>query len=347
MSLLVDIEKTAGDFHLKMRFEAENGVLSLLGASGCGKSMTLKCIAGIEKPDRGKIVLNGVTFFDSEKRIDLPPQKRRVGYLFQQYALFPNMTVRQNIRCGCRSKKNADETVSGIIRAMQLEGLENLRPAALSGGQQQRVALARILVNEPEVLLLDEPFSALDSHLRLQLEQEVRRVTRSFGKPVIFVSHNREEVFRLTDRIALMKAGHIETLGEKNAVFSNPVTLSGAALVGCRSFSRIRPIEGCRVLAEDWGAELTLPGVPAGCTHVGIRAQDVRFGTEGGNSVRCRVAEVIENPFSVTLELLPLTALPGADTISCRCGKEFLEKIKAEELTVSLPPESLLLLKES
>ena len=347
MSLFVDIEKTAGDFHLKMRFEAENGVLSLLGASGCGKSMTLKCIAGIEKPDRGKIVLNGVTFFDSEQHIDLPPQKRRVGYLFQQYALFPNMTVRQNIRCGCRSKKNADAAVAEIVRTMRLEGLENLRPAALSGGQQQRVALARILVNEPEVLLLDEPFSALDSHLRLRLEQEVRRVTRAFGKPVIFVSHNREEVFRLTDRIALMKAGHIETLGEKNAVFADPVTLSGAALVGCRSFSRVRPTEGCRVFAEDWGTELTLPREPAGCTHVGIRAQDVRFGGEGENPVRCRVKEVIENPFSVTLELLPLTAPPGAATVSCRCGKEFYEKIKAEELTVRLPPEALLLLKES
>ena len=229
MALFVDIEKQLGSFHLKLSFTAENGVLSLLGASGCGKSMTLKCIAGIETPDRGKIVLDGVTFFDSEKHINLPPQKRRVGYLFQQYALFPNMNVRQNILCGCRKRKDADAAVTEIIRTMQLEGLERLRPAALSGGQQQRVALARILVNQPEVLLLDEPFSALDSHLRLQLEQEVRRVCRSFGKPVIFVSHNREEVFRLTDRIALMRSGHIETIGEKNAVFAEPVTVSGAA----------------------------------------------------------------------------------------------------------------------
>ena len=111
MSLFVDIEKTLGDFHLKISFEAENGLLSLLGASGCGKSMTLKCIAGIERPDRGRIVLNGETLFDSEQHIDLPPQKRRVGYLFQQYALFPNMTVRQNIRCGVREKGNADSVV--------------------------------------------------------------------------------------------------------------------------------------------------------------------------------------------------------------------------------------------
>ena len=320
-------------------------MLSLLGASGCGKSMTLKCIAGIETPDRGKIALDGVTFFDSEKHINLPPQKRRVGYLFQQYALFPNMSVRQNIRCGCRNKKTADDTVAEIIRAMQLEGLEHLRPAALSGGQQQRVALARILVNEPKVLLLDEPFSALDSHLRLHLEQEVRRISRSFGKPVIFVSHNREEVFRLTDRIALMRSGQIETIGEKNAVFAEPGTLSGAALVGCRSFSRICPLGGNRVFAEDWGTELTLPRDPGICSHVGIRAHDILPGAAAENTLRCRVVEVIENPFSITLELVP-PGPPGAPTISWRCGKDHWEKIKTEELAVHLPPDALLLLKE-
>ena len=249
MSLLVDIEKTFPSFRLKMSFEAEDGMLSLLGASGCGKSMTLKCIAGIETPDQGKIILNGTTLFDSVAHVNLPPQKRRVGYLFQQYALFPNMTVRQNIRCGAREKHNADVVVDDIIRKMHLEGLEPLHPYQLSGGQQQRVALARILVNQPEVLLLDEPFSSLDSHLRLQLEQEVRMVTRAFGKPVIFVSHNREEVFRLTDRIALMRNGQIDTIGEKNIVFSEPGTVSGALLVGCRSISRIRPLGGLRAFA--------------------------------------------------------------------------------------------------
>ena len=126
MALTVEIEKRMGDFHLDARFETGNGVLSLLGASGCGKSVTLKCIAGIERPDRGRIILNGMTLFDSERHIDLPPQKRRVGYLFQQYALFPNMTVRQNIRCGVREREGADAVVDGIIRKMHLEGLEKL-----------------------------------------------------------------------------------------------------------------------------------------------------------------------------------------------------------------------------
>ena len=187
MSLLVEIEKQLGDFHLNVAFESENKVLALLGASGCGKSMTLKCIAGICRPDRGRIVLNGKTLFDSEQKIDLPPQKRRVGYLFQQYALFPNMTVEQNIAAGVRDKKQSKTIVADMIRRMRLEGHEKLRPHQLSGGQQQRVALARILVNEPEVLLLDEPLSALDSHLRFQMEEEVRGIIRSFGKSMVLV----------------------------------------------------------------------------------------------------------------------------------------------------------------
>ena len=153
MALSVDIEKKLGNFHLKVKFEAENEVLALLGASGCGKSMTLKCIAGIERPDQGRIILDGVTLFDAEKKIDLPPQKRKVGYLFQQYALFPNMTVEQNIACGVRGKERKTQIVAEMLRLMELEGMEKKRPHQLSGGQQQRVALARILVNEPEVLL--------------------------------------------------------------------------------------------------------------------------------------------------------------------------------------------------
>ena len=344
MSLLVDIEKTAGAFHLAMSFTAENGVLSLLGASGCGKSMTLKCIAGIETPDRGRIVLDGRTLFDSEKHINLPPQKRRVGYLFQQYALFPNMTVAQNIRCGVRGRKNADAVVADIVRSMRLEGLELLLPAALSGGQQQRVALARILVNQPEVLLLDEPFSALDSHLRLQLEQEVRRVTRSFGKPVIFVSHNREEVFRLTDRIALMGRGRIDAIGEKNAVFAQPCTVEGAALVGCQNISRLRPLGGRRVFAEDWGAALTLPREPGDASHVGIRTHDILPGP-GENLIRCRIVQEIENPFSLTVELLP-PGPPGCPSLSLRTSKKYWDPAHGGSLDIHLPADALLLLKE-
>jgi molybdate transport system ATP-binding protein len=179
MSLTVDIHKQLGRFSLDASFRADGGTLGLLGASGSGKSLTLKCIAGIERPDRGKILLNGVTLFDSERWINLPPQKRRVGYLFQNYALFPNMTVRQNILCGIRWERDRARRAAELRRVVELlhlQGLEEQRPDQLSGGQQQRTALARILVSRPELLMLDEPFSALDEHLRDQLQIQMKKL---------------------------------------------------------------------------------------------------------------------------------------------------------------------------
>ena len=189
MSLYVDIEKRLGAFRLQSKFEVADETLALLGASGCGKSVTLKCIAGIMTPDRGRIVLNGRVLFDSEKKIDLTPQQRRVGYLFQQYALFPNMTVEQNILCGIREGRRSEKRALAAekIRMFRLEGLEKKHPAQLSGGQQQRVALARILCSEPQAILLDEPFSALDSYLKWELE--LGELLGAFDGPILWVSH--------------------------------------------------------------------------------------------------------------------------------------------------------------
>ena len=345
MALSVDIEKTLGDFHLRVKFEAENRVLALLGASGCGKSMTLKCIAGIERPDRGVITLDGTTLFDSGRGVNLPPQRRRVGYLFQQYALFPNMTVEQNIAVGVRDRRRAREETAEAIAAMRLEGLERKRPHQLSGGQQQRAALARILVNRPEVLLLDEPFSALDSHLRFQLEQELRGAIRRFGKTVLLVSHNRDEVFRLSDEVAIMHDGRIETTGEKKAVFANPRTRNGAILTGCKNVSPVEAIGERRARAVDWGVELALPASADGVQYVGIRMHDVRLAEAQGepNAFLCRVEETIENPFSCTVLLRPEGA---ASPIGWELDKERWRQTRAERLRVCLPPESMLLLKE-
>ena len=345
MALSVDIEKTLGDFHLRVKFEAENRVLALLGASGCGKSMTLKCIAGIERPDRGVITLDGTTLFDSGRGVNLPPQRRRVGYLFQQYALFPNMTVEQNIAVGVRDRRRAREETAEAIAAMRLEGLERKRPHQLSGGQQQRAALARILVNRPEVLLLDEPFSALDSHLRFQLEQELRGAIRRFGKTVLLVSHNRDEVFRLSDEVAIMHDGRIETTGEKKAVFADPKTRNGAILTGCKNVSPVEAIGERRARAVDWGVELALPASADGVQYVGIRMHDVRLAEAQGepNAFLCRVEETIENPFSCTVLLRPEGA---ASPIGWELDKERWRQTRAERLRVCLPPESMLLLKE-
>lgn len=233
MALYVDIEKRLGSFDLKMKFEMGNEVLALLGASGSGKSMTLKCIAGIERPDKGRIVLDDHVLFDSAQHINLKPQKRHVGYLFQQYALFPNMNVYQNIACGIKGavKRNGSNNRNGsnhsdkermikdIIDMMHLNGLEDKRPRQISGGEQQRVALARILVNSPDALLLDEPFSALDASLRKNLVRETYKLMKDYGKSVIFVTHDQKEAFRLSESVALLDAGMITRMGKRDEIF--------------------------------------------------------------------------------------------------------------------------------
>ena len=204
MSLSVDIKKRLGSFQLDVSFEAQDATetLALLGASGCGKSMALKCIAGIERPDEGRIVLNDRVLFDSAAHVDMPVQQRRVGYLFQNYALFPTMTVLDNVLVGVRegSRDERRERALAQIRTFRLEGLEDHRPAELSGGQQQRCALARIMANDPELLLLDEPFSALDGFLRWQLELELSDTLKAFPGGVVFVTHSRDEVYRMCAR---------------------------------------------------------------------------------------------------------------------------------------------------
>ncbi|HLI29612.1 MAG TPA: ATP-binding cassette domain-containing protein, partial [Terriglobia bacterium] len=172
MELEVDIEQRFKDFRLEVRFRAGNKPLGILGPSGSGKSMTLRCIAGLETPARGTIVLNGKRLFDSARGINLPSRERRVGFLLQDYSLFPHLTVAENITFGLRRfpRESIRQTLAEQIERFKLQGLEERTPRQLSGGQQQRVALARALATEPEVLLLDEPLSALDVHLRSQME---------------------------------------------------------------------------------------------------------------------------------------------------------------------------------
>lgn len=347
MSIVVDIEKALGDFHLKMAFEAGNETLALLGASGSGKSMTLKCIAGIEKPDRGRIVVDDVVLFDSEKHINLPPQQRHTGLLFQNYALFPNMTVLQNIRAGANrepDRKKREAMVAAIMDSFGLTPLAHHLPSQLSGGQQQRTALARILVSNPNILLLDEPFSALDNHLRFRLEQEVRQLIGRFGKTVVLVSHDRDEVFRLSDSIAVVSDGSIDAVGSKSEVFHNPQTRMGAMLTGCKNISAVEILDENHIRATDWGLTLEVPEIPADTKAVGVRMHDIRPGA-GKNTFRCRVVEEIENPFSYTI-LLQRVNSTGASPIGWELEKAVWNKLRAPEIGVCLPPEAPLLLKD-
>ena len=207
--LNVDIEKRLDRCTLKVKLHCDKGALSLFGASGAGKSMTLKCIAGIVKPDKGVIQLNDKVLFDSKRRINLPPQKRRVGYLFQDYALFPDMTVSGNICAGMRKlpKPDREKRLRELIERFQLSGLEKRRPSTLSGGEKQRVALARIFASSPEVLLLDEPFSSLDTLLKYRLIPYIRDIIADFGGETILVSHDIEEVRRLCPSLTLITDG--------------------------------------------------------------------------------------------------------------------------------------------
>ena len=288
MSLIVDIEKKLGSFTLHAQFKTDKGTMALLGASGCGKSVTLKCIAGIMAPDKGRIVLDGETLFDSEKRIDLPPQKRRVGCLFQQYALFPNMTVAQNILCGVRAGTRGERCrrVEEQLRRFRLAGLEKKYPSQLSGGQQQRVALARILVSEPRAILLDEPFSALDSFLKWNLELELSDLLADFGGPILWVSHDLGECYRNCKTVCVMENGMSSPVTDMDTLVRHPTTQSAARLVGCRNFLSAHCCKG-GVRIEGW--DITVPLAVTGERVTVAVPDDAVSLTEGGYTAKvCR-----------------------------------------------------------
>ena len=275
MSLLVDIRKDLGNFKLSVCFDTDAAVTGLLGLSGSGKSVTLRCIAGIMTPDSGKIILDGVTLFDSEKRICLPPRRRRVGYLFQEYALFPHMTVRQNIQV-CTGE-NARE----LLEQFHLTDVADKKPDAISGGQRQRTALARILASRPKAILLDEPFSALDESLRRELEPEVHRHLHTFGGRVLWVSHERGEIYRSCDAVCTLSPGVSGRLTTPEQLFRAPVTVAEARLAGFENL------------------------IPCPDGFLAVRARDILPHPEG---MPCRVLRAVEDVDVFRLLLQPENA---------------------------------------
>ena len=233
MSLYVDIEKRLGVFRLQSKFEVADETLALLGASGCGKSVTLKCIAGIMTPDRGRIVLNGRVLFDSEKKIALTPQQRRVGYLFQQYALFPNMTVEQNILCGIRAGSRSEKRslAAEKLRMFRLEGLEKKYPAQLSGGQQQRVAIARALATRPKYLLCDEATSALDPNTTQSILHLLKEINQTLGVTIVVITHEMRVIEQICQRVAVIDQSCIAEIGNVSDVFTHPKSDIAKALI--------------------------------------------------------------------------------------------------------------------
>ena len=309
IGLFVDIEKQLPSFDLKVSFNSNDQPLGLLGGSGAGKSMILRCLAGIETPTRGRIVLNGRVLFDSEQRINLPSRDRRIGFLVQNYALFPHLSVAQNIAFGLPKKLSAGSIrvqVEEQLIAMQLQGLGDRYPHQLSGGQQQRVALARALASQPEALLLDEPFSALDTHLRSQLEQQMTETLADYQGVTLFVTHNMEEAYRICPNLLVLEHGRAIHYGSKYDIFEHPTTVSVAQLTGCKNFSRIVLKSSQQVEATDWGCTLQLiEPIKSELSHVGIRAHQFIFTNDSSqeNTFPCWVVRTSETPHRMTLFL--------------------------------------------
>ncbi len=306
-NLLVNIQKSLPNYTLITNFNTDNYPLGLLGASGAGKSMILRCIAGLEKPNSGCIVLNGRVLFDEQKQINLPVRDRHIGFVFQNYALFPHLSVAQNIAFGLQhlSPPNRNRRVNELITLMHLQGLQNRYPKNLSGGQQQRVALARALAVQPEVLLLDEPFSALDTHLRSQLEKQLIAIVSNYQGVTLFVTHNLEEAYRVCKNLLVLSGGKTEAYGTKESIFERPRTFTTAQITGCKNFSRAQIISPQKVRAIDWDCTLHVTeSISNQLQHIGIRAHQLIFrDTPKENTFPCWVVQTSETPHRMTIYL--------------------------------------------
>lgn len=299
--LYADIHRRIGEFDLNVLIESDADRVGVLGESGSGKSMTLRSIAGIESVDSGHIEVDGRVLYDSSEKTDLKPQKRNVGYMFQNYALFPTMSVLKNVMAGLgrASEENRSKAVD-MLRRFRMDGFEDRLPGELSGGQQQRVALARIMVTEPDLILLDEPFSALDSYLRDRMQVEMLEMLEDYTGQVVMVSHSRDELYRFSNELFVLSKGSIIRHGETRSVFREPENAVAARLTGCKNFSAAKVVDDHTIEATDWGVTLRLErDIPADITSIGYRAHNFSpvYGERQENCIRFDLMRVDDLPF--------------------------------------------------
>ena len=302
--LVVNIQKQLGDFCLDVSFTADRAPLGLLGASGAGKSLILRCIAGLETPDRGQIILNDRVLYDSHQKINLPPRDRACGFLFQNYALFPHLTVAENIAFGMPKLPQPQQVIAQHLATVDLLGKENRYPRSLSGGQQQRVALARAKASQANILLLDEPFSALDTHLRDSQVQLLSDNLLQYQGITLFVSHNLEEAYRVCQQLLVIDRGKAIAIGKKDDIFNHPPNLTTARLIGCKNFSRAVAISDRHIKAIDWDCilEVSQP-IPESLSHIGIHSHQLAFGSNKINSFSCWLANSSQTQHHITFYL--------------------------------------------
>ena len=392
MSLSVNIKKQYRSFTLDMNFELDGRRVGILGASGSGKSMTLRSIAGILTPDEGRIVLGDRVLFDSSRHINLRPQVRNVGYLFQNYALFPNMTVRENILAGLEAKGRSEGSLkenkpaySGLfsrrkvfkeeknrrademIEKFKLTGLEDRLPRQISGGQQQRVALARIMAYSPDVILLDEPFSALDWFLKDRMQLELTEMLKDYEGMVIMVSHDRDEIYRFSEELLIVDEGKVVKRGETRSVFADPGTRAAAALTGCKNFSRAESLDDHHVKALDWGITIETEKIlPEKFNYLGFRAHQFKpvylrdtagevqgqavleesESTRPGNAIRCNVISEARLQFERNYYIKPETESSDGTLLTWLVQRELWPEIDERGLPdyLVLPEKDLLYL---
>ncbi len=371
MSLSVNIKKHFPTFTLDVNIDAQDETLGFLGESGCGKSLTMRCIAGIETPDEGKIVVNDKVFFEREAgkkpTVNLTPQERKTALLFQNYMLFPNLTVAQNVAAGIdrkTPKDQRDEQVNGELRRFGLEGFGERYPSQLSGGQQQRVALARMLAAKPDILMLDEPFSALDAHLKGVLEQNLSSLFEAFHGTVLYVSHDIDEALRFCDRIAVVDHGHVMEISNGSELVNNPQSTAGIKLSGCKNCTPAVRTGANRVFLPAWGIDVnTDEAVAKDIKCLGVRAFFLeRAQANDENAYRVRVVRTSDSRFDRSVLLEFLDRSPKADAAVSQTENEmaYLEQhlfwrvdklsvpenelpVKDEELWIRIPKEKIYL----
>ncbi len=355
MALSVSIKKKLKDFELDVKFKTDGKYLGILGASGSGKSLTLKCIAGVEIPDEGRIELNGKILFDSKKNINIRPQERKIGYLFQNYALFPNMTVERNIGTGIKlSKEDKKTKIKKLINLFHLEGMENKYPSQLSGGQQQRVALARIFAYNPNILMLDEPFSALDCFLKEQLHTEISDLLKLYDGEVLMVSHSRDEVYKFCENLVIIENGKSIHTGKTKEAFKDPKFLTSASLTGCKNITKIQVLNSHNIYAVDWGINLKIKKeIPLNTKYIGVRAHDIKMVQEktDENIIFCSVVKIVEEMHEFAVFLKANTNIPKGNKKNYRIWmnikKDEWSNINInDELYIKIPEESIMLLEK-
>jgi molybdate transport system ATP-binding protein len=356
--LEVGISKTLPGFSLKVTFSIDQEILAILGASGSGKTLTLQSIAGLDRPDEGYIKLNGKVLLDLADGLFLPPQARRVGFVFQNYALFPHLSVYDNIAFGIHQlhRREIEERVDRLLHNMNLQGLARRYPRQLSSGQQQRVAVARALAPEPEALLFDEPFSALDALVKERLEDELLAIQEFYKGDVLFVTHDLAEAYKISSKIAVYESGRIIQFGSKQEVIEAPASRMAARLTGVRNL-----MEGVVAGIEDEQARVKVPGLReplrvvlknGACltqnqpVTVGIRPEYISIaGCAGENTYLGRVDQAVEQVVGISYRFQIQGDEAGHCHLAANLSKSAAPALHSGQACyLCLPPERLFII---